>query len=111
MNHPSSHNNEFFDELEEISEKRKSEDESRNTLFFHSNSISPFKPAFSRGESESPYPEEQVPTIRFFLSLAKISFTTRKVLIEDVNITASRQGYIIVAKRREKRTKIDIFAK
>lgn len=101
----SSQNTEFFDALEEILEGRTSVHESDNSLSLHSNFISLFRPASSKGESELPYPPEQVLTMQLFSPSTKNSYATVKALIGNVNKIASRQGYNVVKKRETKKQK------
>ncbi len=64
----------------------------------HSDSMSPLRPASSEGESEPPDLAEQVPTMRLLPPATEKSYVTVKALMDDVNKTASRQGYNVVMK-------------
>ena len=105
MDFSSSQEAEFFDAPEEILEDEKAGQEDGRINFLHSDFMSPFRPASSEKESEPPDPAEQVSTIRLLpLSIEK-SYVTVKALIEDVNKTASCQGYNVVMKGRNKKDK------
>ena len=105
MDFSSSQEAEFFDAPEEILEDKKARQEDGSIDSPHSDSMSPFRPASSEGESEPPDPAEQVLTMRFFPPSTEKSYVTVKILMEDVNKTASRQCYNVVMKRGNKKDK------
>lgn len=73
--------------------------------FPHSDFMSPFRPASSEGVLEPPNPAEQVPTMRLLPPSTEKSYVKVKVLMDDVNKTASRQGYNVVMKGGNKKDK------
>ncbi len=104
MDFSSSQEAEFFDSPEEIlEEKARQEDSGIDTT--HSDSMSLFRPASSKEESEPPNPADQVPTMRLFPPSTENSHFPVKALMEDINKTASRQVYNIVMKRGNKKDK------
>ncbi len=64
-----------------------------------------FRPAFLERELEPPDPVELVPTMRHLPPSTEKSYVTVKALMEDVNKTASRQGYNVVMKGDNKKDK------
>ncbi len=105
MDFSSSQEAEIFDAPEEILEDERARQEDGRIDSLHFDSISPFRQASSERESEPPDPAEQVPTIRLLPPLTKNSYVTLKTLMEDINKTASRQGYNVVMKRGNKKDK------
>ncbi len=105
MDFSSSQEAEFFDAPEEIleDEKERQEDGSHDSL--HCDSMSLFRPTSSEGESEPPDLAEQVPTMQLFPPSTNKSYVTVKTLMDDVNKTASRQGYNFVIKGGNKKDK------
>lgn len=73
--------------------------------------MSPFKSTFSGGESEPSYPAKQILTTELILPSIENSYTTMKGIIENVNKTANRQGYIVVTKKGNKNDKYGDFCK
>ncbi len=98
MDFSSSQEAEFFDSPEEILEDKRAEQEDGSIDSPHSDSMSPFRPTSSEGESEPHDQAEQVPTMRLLPPSTEKSYITVKALMEDVNKTASRQGYNVVMK-------------
>ena len=105
MDFSSSLEAEFFDAPEEILEDKSAGQEDGSVDSPHSDSMSLFRPASSEGESEPPDLAEQVPTMRLLPPFTEKSYVTVKALMEDVNKTASRQGYNVVMKGGNKKDK------
>ncbi len=105
MDFSSSQEAECFDAPEEIleDERARQEDGSIDSSDFDSMSL--FKPASSEGESEPPDPTEQVPTMQLLPPSTEKLYVTVKTLMENVNKTASRQGYNVVMKGGNKKDK------
>lgn len=98
MDFSSSQDTEFFYAPEEILEGERSGQGEGRIESPHSDTMSPFRPASSGGESEPPHPGEQVPTMRLLPPSTEKSYVAVKALIEEVNKTASRQGYNVMMK-------------
>ena len=105
MDFSSSYKAEFFDVPEEILEDERAGQEDSSIDCLYSDSISPFRPASSEGESEPTDPAEQVPTIRLLLPSTEKSYVTLKALMEYIDKTASCQGFNVVMKRENKKDK------
>ncbi len=105
MDFSSSQEAEFFDALKEILEDKMAEQEDDSIDSPHSHSMGPFRPASSKGESEPSNPVEQAPKMRLLPPSTKKSYVTMKAFMEDVNKTASRQGYNVVMKGGNKKDK------
>ncbi len=105
MDFSSSQEAEFFDASEEILEDERAEQEDGSIDSPHSDSMSLFRPTSSEGESKPPDPAEQVPTMQPLPSSTEKSYVTVKTLMEDVNKTASRNGYNVVMKGGNKKDK------
>lgn len=101
----SSQETEFFDTPEEIVEDRGQEQDDINIDSPHSDSISPFRRVSSQGASETPDQVEQILIMQLFPPSSEKSYVTVKALMEDVNKTASRQGYNVVMKGRNRKDK------
>ncbi len=71
--------------------------------------MSPFKSTFSGGESEPSYPAKRILTTELILPSIENSYTTMKGIIENINKTANRQGYIVVTKKGNKNDKYGDF--
>ena len=105
MDFSSSYKAELFDSPEEILEDKRAGQEDGSIDCPDSDSMSPFRPASSEGESKPPDPAEQVPTIRLLLPSTEKSYVTLKALMEDVDKTASCQGFNVLMKRGNKKDK------
>ncbi len=105
MDFSSSLKAEFFDAPEEILEDKRAGQEDGSVDSPHFDSISLFRPASSEGESEPPDLAEQVLTIRLLQPSTEKSYVTVKAFMDDVNKTASCQGYNFVMKRGNKNNK------
>ncbi len=105
MDFSSSQEVEFFDALEEILEDEKARQKDGNFDPIYSDSMTPFRPASSEKESELPDLAEQVFTMRLLPPSTEKSHITVKALMEDVNKTASCQGYNFVMKEGNKKDK------
>ncbi len=111
MDFSSSQEAEFFDAPEEILEDEKARQADDSIDSPYSDSMSPFRPASSEGQSKAPDPAEQVSIMRLLPPSNEKSCVTVNALIEDVNKTASRQGYNIVMKGENKKDKNSNFRK
>ena len=76
---------EFFDTTEKILEDEKAGQGEGSIDSPHSDSMSPFRPAFSEGELGPLDPAKQLSTIRLLPTSTKKLYVTVKALMEDVN--------------------------